>query len=115
MKTNMNKVELIGFAGMDPEIVEIPNTGKLARLKVATSLNYRDKDGNWISHTTWHNVVMWNNRAEELAANVKKGDRLRITGRIDYRVIEGSNGEKRYFTDIVATECSIIPRTVLAE
>ncbi len=115
MKTNMNKVELIGFAGMDPEIVEIHNNGKLARLKVATSLNYRDKDGNWISNTTWHNVIMWNRKAEEMAANVKKGDRVSVVGRIEYRVVDAPNGDKRYFTDIIATECKIIPRMVIAE
>ncbi len=111
----MNKVELIGFAGMDPEIVELSNSAKLAKLRVATSENYRDKDGNWVSNTTWHNVIMWNQRAEELVANVKKGDRVCITGKIDYRVLQMADGEKKYFTDIVAHECKIIPRTILAE
>jgi len=115
MKTNMNKVELIGFAGMDPEIVELPNNVKLAKLRVATSENYRDKDGNWVSNTTWHNVIMWNQRAQELAANVKKGDRVNIVGKIEYRMVEMSNGEKKQFTDILAYECKIIPKPVMAE
>jgi len=111
----MNKVELIGFAGMDPEIVELPNNGKLARLRVATSENYRDKDGNWISNTTWHNVIMWNANAEKLAANVKKGDRVNIIGKIDYRSYVSTNGDKKLAVDIVAHECKVIPKPVIAE
>ena len=115
MKTNMNKVELIGFAGMDPEIVELPNNVKLAKLRVATSDNYKDKDDNWVSNTVWHNVVMWNQRADELAANVKKGDRVNIVGKLDYRIVEVAEGVKKYYTDIIAHECKIIPRPVVAE
>jgi single-strand DNA-binding protein len=115
MKTNMNKVELIGFAGMDPQVIELSNNSKMARLRVATSENYKDKDGNWVSTTTWHSVILWNQRAELAVANVKKGDRVNIVGKIEYRVVDMPNGEKKFFAEIIAYECNIIPRQVIAE
>ncbi len=112
MKTNMNKVELIGFAGMNPEIRELAGNVKIARFPLATKENYRDKNGDWISNTTWHHVVLWNDNASQAINAIKKGDRVHITGKVSYRTYEASNGEKRFSAEIVAYECKVISKIV---
>lgn len=110
MKTNINKVELIGYAGRDAEVKEIRKGINLANFSLATSENYRDKNGDWVSNTSWHNIVLWNDIAKKAGEEVKKGSRVSITGKINYRNYETKSGEKRYVAEIVANEFEVIPR-----
>ena len=110
MKTNMNKVELIGFAGMDPEVREISKNAKIAQFSLATSEGYRDKAGAWVNNTTWHRIVMWNGNADKAVDEISKGAKVNIIGKIQYRAYETASGEKRYITEIVATEYKVLPK-----
>jgi single-strand DNA-binding protein len=110
MKTNMNKVELIGYAGKDAELKEIKNGIKLANFSLATSDGYRGKNGDWVDNTTWHYIVLWNDMAKKAAEEVKKGSKVSVTGKLNYRTYETQSGEKRYITEIVASELQIIPK-----
>jgi single-strand DNA-binding protein len=110
MKTNVNKVELVGFAGKDAEIREIKKGVKLVSFSLATSEGYRGKNGDWVDNTTWHQVVMWNEMAEKANEEIKKGSRVSLTGKLNYRTYETQSGEKRYVTEIVAHEFEIIPK-----
>ncbi len=110
MKTNTNKVELSGFAGRDAEVKEIKNGMSLASFSLATSDGYRGKNGDWVNNTSWHNIVLWNEMARKAGVEIKKGVRVCVTGKINYRTYETQSGEKRYITEIIAHEFEVIPK-----
>jgi len=110
MKANTNKVELTGFAGRDAEVKEIKTGISVASFSLATSDGYRGKNGDWINNTSWHNIVMWNDMARKAGDEIKKGTRVSITGKINYRNYETQTGEKRYVTEILALEFEVVPR-----
>jgi single-strand DNA-binding protein len=99
----MNKVELIGFAGQDPEIKTIGQNSKVATFSLATSENYKKGD-EWVKITHWHRMVGWNKIADNIITQVAKGKKLSIIGRINYKQYEDKNGNKRKDTEIVITE-----------
>jgi single-strand DNA-binding protein len=110
MRTNINKVELAGYAGRDAEVREIKSGINVASFSLATSENYRDKNGEWISSTSWHNIVMWNDIAKKAAEEIKKGTHVSLTGKISYRNYETKTGEKRYVAEIVVNDFKVNPK-----
>lgn len=105
----VNKVILLGNVGAEPEIKTFENGAKVARLRVATSERWTDKDGNKHEDTEWHNVTLWRGLADIVERYVHRGSQLYIEGKITYREYE-VNGEKRYATDIVANEMKLCGR-----
>ncbi|MDD3876453.1 MAG: single-stranded DNA-binding protein [Bacteroidales bacterium] len=110
MKTNVNKVELVGFAGMDAELVEINKNVSKASFSLATSEGYKNKTGEWTNSTSWHRIVVWNEKAKKAAQEIKKGNRVSITGKLNSRTYQTNSGEKRYITEVIATEFEILPK-----
>ena len=108
MKTNINKVELVGFAGMNAEVKEIKKGMKIGRFSLATSEGYKNKEGEWVNNTTWHNIVLWNDSAEKAAESVKKGLCISVIGKLNYRMYETKAGEKRNTVEIVASAFEIL-------
>lgn len=103
MEKTINKVELNGFIGMEPSILTFGNGGRKANFTLATHENYKNKEGEWAQETTWHRIVLWNKQAEKAEGQIKKGDRISITGRLCNRSFTDKNGQKRYITEVVAT------------
>jgi single-strand DNA-binding protein len=95
----VNKVILIGNLGRDPEIMTFENGVKKASFSMATTESYKDKDGNWVDVTDWHNIVLWRWLAER---NLIKGDQVYIEGKIKTRSYDDKDGNKRYITEVVA-------------
>jgi single-strand DNA-binding protein len=99
---------LIGNLGADPEVRSTANGARVATLSVATSRSWTNQAGERQEKTEWHRVVVWNSRARQLAdvveKYVKKGDRVYIEGRIEYRTWEDRDGKTRYTTEINARE-----------
>lgn len=112
MKTNMNKVELIGYAGAEAEVREMKNNLKMTRLTVATHDGYYNKEGKWVDNTVWHKVVIWSAGENEELNKIQKGDRLSIQGKMQYRSYESGDGSKKYVAEVVANRCKLIPRVV---
>jgi len=110
MKANLNKVELVGYAGRDAEVKEIKKGINLASFSLATSESYRDKNGDWVSNTSWHNIVMWNDVAKKAGEEIKKGSKVSLSGKLNYRTYETKTGEKRYVAEIIVYEFEVIPR-----
>ena len=108
MKTNLNKVELVGFAGMNAEVKEIKKGIKFGRFSLATSEGYKNNKGEWVNTTSWHNIVLWNDSAEKAADAVKKGSRVAVTGKINYRNYETKDGQKRNTVEIVASNFELV-------
>ncbi len=101
MSRGFNQVILIGNVGKDPDVRYTASGIPVATFSIATSEVWRDKDGNQQERTDWHNIVAWRKLAETIQEFVKKGSRLMVQGKIQYRSYE-KNGEKRYVTEIVA-------------
>ena len=107
----VNKVILVGNVGRDPEVRYIDNDVAVATFPLATSENYKDKNGEWQSKTEWHNIVAWRNLAKQVEDRVKKGTQLYIEGKITTRSWEDKNGGgTRYITEIVANVIRILGR-----
>lgn len=103
-----NKVELTGYAGANPEMVELKsNRYKKAVISLATRESYK-KDGEWYNVTTWHKVVAWNNMATKMCELIQKGSRISITGRVNYRQVETPKG-KMFLSEIVANGFALEP------
>lgn len=96
----VNKVILIGNVGADPDIRYLDGGVAVARFSLATTESYKNKNGERIDQTEWHNIVLWRGLAEVAEKYVKKGMRLYIEGRIRTRSWDDQNGVKRYTTEI---------------
>lgn len=101
---SLNKVILIGRLGKDPEIVSFDNGSKKMSVTLATSERYRDRNGEWVEQTDWHNLVSWGNIALDIAEkrrNYIKGDLMYVEGRIKTRQYVDSQNITRSITEIV--------------
>jgi len=104
MSRSLNKASLIGNLGADPE-VRSTNTGtRVATLSIATSRRWTNRSGEQQEKTEWHRVVCWDKLGEIAEKYLKKGDRIYVEGRIEYRQWEGQDGQTRYTTEIRALE-----------
>jgi single-strand DNA-binding protein len=101
MARGVNKVVLIGNLGKDPE-VQTFETYKKAAFSLATTEYSRDKEGNEVQHTEWHNIVMWRGLAEIAEQFLRKGNQVYIEGKIRTRSYDTKDGQKKYITEIQA-------------
>jgi single-strand DNA-binding protein len=99
---SVNKVLLIGNVGKDPDIRYLDSGVAIARFPLATSETYKNREGEKITTTEWHNIVLWRALAEVAEKFVKKGTQLFIEGRIRTRSYDDKDGNKKYVTEIVA-------------
>ena len=103
----VNKVILIGNLGRDPEIITFDNGVKKAGFSLATTESYKNKEGNRVDQTEWHNIVMWRWLAEIAEKYLHKGDQVFIEGKIRTRSYE-VDGVKKYVTEIVADNMTML-------
>ncbi|RFC55852.1 single-stranded DNA-binding protein [Brumimicrobium aurantiacum] len=110
MNTLRNTVSLIGNLGADPAITQFGDNNSLARFSVATHESYKDKKGEWVNNTTWHNVVAWGKNAELCNKLLKKGTEIALEGKLVNDSFETKEGEKRYKTEISMREFMVLDR-----
>lgn len=110
MKNLRNQVQLIGHLGADPEIKSLSSGTKVARFSLATSDNYKDKDGKKIEDTQWHKIIAWNGSATFADKYLKKGMELLVSGKLVYGNYEDKDGIKRYTTEIVSHDMLILSK-----
>lgn len=103
----LNKVQLIGFLGADPEVRYTQEQEAVARVRLATSETWK-KDGKRQEKTEWHNVVFFGKLAEIVGEHLKKGSLIYVDGHIQTRSWE-KDGETRYMTEIVAESMKMLP------
>ncbi|MFZ1290039.1 MAG: single-stranded DNA-binding protein [Melioribacteraceae bacterium] len=108
MAFSLNKIMLIGNLGQDAEHRFTTNNTEVTTFSIATTHGYKGRDGNWVNETTWHNVVIFG-VSDFLKANLKKGRKFYVEGRISKRDYENKDGQKVYVTEIIADKFSIIP------
>ncbi|WP_075343712.1 single-stranded DNA-binding protein [Tenacibaculum agarivorans] len=104
MNALKNKVQLIGHLGNKPEIIDLDSGKKLAKFSIATNETYRNKLGEKVTDTQWHNVVAWNKTAEIVENYLDKGNEVMVEGKLTTRTYETKEGEKRYITEVVCNE-----------
>src|SRR4029450_2671439 len=108
MSRSLNKVTLIGNLGNDPEVRSTPGGNRVATLSLATSRSWVDQNGNRQEKTEWHRCVVWNTKGSQLAdiveKYVKKGDRIYVEGRIEYRQWQDKDNQTRDSTEINVRE-----------
>jgi single-strand DNA-binding protein len=103
MSRSLNKVQLIGNLGKDPELKYTPSGVAVATFSIATSESWKDQDGNQQEKTEWHNIVAWRKLAEICGEYLKKGKKVYLEGKLQTRNYE-KDGIKRYVTEIVADQ-----------
>ena len=98
----VNKVILVGNLGADPEARSLNNGGEVVNIRVATSENWKDRDGNRQERTEWHNVVIFNENLGRVAKNyLKKGSKVYLEGQLQTRKWTDQNGNDKYTTEVV--------------
>ena len=112
MSRSLNKVTLIGNLGTDPEVRSTTGGNRVAQFSLATSRTWNDQSGVRQEKTEWHRCVVWNTKNSQLAdiveKYVKKGDKLYVEGRIEYRQWQDKDGQTRYSTEINVRELILI-------
>lgn len=107
---SINKVILVGNVGKDPEVRYLEGGAAVARFTLATSETYKNKSGEKITQTEWHNIVLWRNLAEIAEKYVKKGQQLYIEGRIRTRSYEDKDGVQKRIVEIQGDNMQMLGR-----
>lgn len=97
-----NSVTLIGRLGKDPEVRHLENGTPVANFSIATTESYKDKLGNKVEKTEWHNIVMWRGLAEVAEKYLKKGSLVNIEGKIQSREWTDNDNVTRRAYEILA-------------
>lgn len=110
--SGVNKVILVGYVGKDPEVKYLEGGIAVAKFSLATTDSYKNKEGQKVEQTEWHNIVTWRGLAEIAEKYVRKGTLLYVEGKIQTRTY-GEETNKKYFTEIVAENFTMLggPRT----
>ena len=108
MSRSLNKVTLIGNLGNDPEVRATTGGNRVATFSLATSRTWNSASGERQEKTEWHRCVVWNTKGSQLAdiveKYVKKGDKIYVEGRIEYRQWQDKENQTRYTTEINVRE-----------
>jgi len=108
MSTLRNKVQLIGNVGNAPEIKNLENGKKVANFSLATNEFFKNSNGDKVQSTQWHNIVAWGKTAEIVEQYAGKGKEIAIEGKLTSRSYETKESEKRYVTEVIASEILLL-------
>lgn len=101
---------LIGRLGKDPEVRRLESGAAVAKFSIATDESYKDKDGNKVEQTEWHNIVVWRSQAEVAEKYLKKGMLIYVEGKLTTREYTDKDNQKKYFTEVVANTFKMLER-----
>lgn len=113
--SGVNKVILIGNLGKDPEVRTLDNGSKVANFSLATSESYKNKEGQKVTETEWHNIVLWRKLADIAELFLNKGSKVYIEGKIKTRAWDDKDGNKRYTTEIMGDSLTMLGKREEAE
>ena len=105
---SVNKVILVGRLGRDPEVRYLPNGEAVANFSIATSEQWKDRNGERQERTEWHNITMYRRLAEIAGDYLRKGQEVYIEGKIQSRKYTGKDGVERTAYEIIASEMKMI-------
>ena len=110
--SGVNKVILIGNLGKDPEVRYLDNGVAVANISLATTENYKNKEGERVSQTEWHDVVLWRGLAEVAEKYLKKGASVYIEGKIRTSKWVDKDDNNRYKTEIMAVKMNMFSKSL---
>ena len=96
----VNKVILVGNLGADPEVKYLEGDKAVAKLRLATTESYKDKTGNRVEQTQWHDLEMWDGQAKIAEQYLKKGSQIYVEGKIKTDTWQDEQGQNKYRTKI---------------
>jgi single-strand DNA-binding protein len=105
---SVNKVILVGNLGRDPEVRYMPDGAAIANISVATTDQWKDKNGEKQERTEWHRVAFFGKLAEIAGEYLKKGSQVYVEGRLQTRKWQDKEGQDRYTTEIVADRMQML-------
>ena len=105
---SVNKVILIGNLGRDPETRYMPDGGAITNISIATTENWKDKQGEKQEKTEWHRVAFFGKLAEIAGEYLKKGSQVYVEGRLQTRKWQDKDGADKYTTEIVADRMQML-------
>lgn len=105
---SLNKVMLIGNLGKDPEVRFTASGQAVASFSLATSESYKDKSGEKVEKTEWHNITLWGKLAEIAGEYLSKGKTIYVEGRLQTRKWQDKSGNDRYTTEIVGDKMQML-------
>mgnify|MGYP000128462223 FL=1 len=108
--SGVNKAILLGNLGKDPELRKLDDGRAVANFSIATSETYKNKAGEKVTNTEWHNVVLWSPLAEIAENYLKKGSQVYIEGKISNRSYEDKDGVKKYVSEVVGRDLRLLGR-----
>lgn len=104
----VNKVILVGNLGRDPEVRHLENGRAVANFSIATSETYKNKQGERVTTTEWHNIVLWTPLAEIAEKYLQKGKQVYIEGKLTTRSYDDKEGVTKYITEVVGREMTLL-------
>jgi len=107
---SVNKAILVGNVGKDPEVRHLEGGTSVARFTLATSETYKNKSGEVVKNTEWHNIVAWRQLADLADKYIRKGGQIYVEGKITNRQYDDKDGNKRYISEIVADNIRLLGR-----
>src|SRR5215216_5040004 len=107
--SGINKVILVGHLGKDPEVRYLEGGVSVASFPLATTETF-NKDGRKVEQTEWHNIVLWRSLADVAAKYLQKGKLVYIEGKLRTRSFEDKEGVKKYTTEVVAENFTLLGR-----
>ncbi len=108
MAGGVNKVILIGNLGADPEVRTLTSGAKVARIRIATSESYTNREGERVTNTEWHSVNLWRGLADIAERYLKTGNTVYIEGKLRTRSYDDKEGVTRYVTEIEADNMTML-------
>lgn len=104
----LNKVQIIGRLGQDPETRHLQDGTAVTNISIATTEKWKSKDGSKQEKTEWHKVVFWGRLAEIAGEYLRKGSMAYIEGKLETRKWQDQSGNDRYTTEIKAHELKML-------
>jgi single-strand DNA-binding protein len=105
---SVNKVILIGRVGKPPEVKNFDNGGKIVNFSLATDESYKDKQGQKVEATEWHNVSISGKLVDVVEKYVKQGDMLYLEGKNKTRSWDDKEGNKKYTTEVICFQMTML-------
>ena len=113
MAGSINKVILIGNLGKDPEVRYLESGVAVCNFSIATGETYKDRNsGEKVTHTEWHNIVLWRGLAEVAEKYLKKGAKIYIEGKLRTRSWQDQEGQTKYTTEILGDNMTMLGKAV---
>lgn len=105
---SVNKVILVGNLGKDPEVRNLQSGESVANISIATSNKYKNRAGEMVDETEWHNAVLFGRLAEIAGQYLKKGSTVYVEGRLKTEKYTDKNGVEKYQTKVIVSELKML-------